>query len=235
MVSLFVIKIYQLSTSSQYHRVDYSGAANLVNKRSFLPVPAQHQQQVSSPILQRFDLHRNLSETIQIVNNVTLALQAGQIKLPLELRSIVALDNLDQELYRLFSLPKYCGMIGRRLFIQEVWRITALIFISVICRLHEIDPRLPTNIPTRLLLDRLRPTADDYYSFIETLIRSFTDNPKRLDLLMTMAICLTLDDWSHIKLKLLSFLLSDEICRGPLQEIWRGRLALGLIGFKSGE
>jgi hypothetical protein len=197
----------------------------LVNKRSFLPVPAQHQQQVSSPILQQFDLNRNLSETIQIVNNVTLALQTRQIKLPLELRSIVSLDNLDRELYRLFSLPKYRGMIGRRLFIQEVWRITALIFISAICCLHQIDPRLPIDIPTQLLLGRLQVTVDDYASFIQTLIHSFTGDPKQLDLLMTKAIRLTLDDWGHIKLKLLSFLLSDEICRGPVQETWRGRLA----------
>lgn len=175
-------------------------------------------------ILERYDLYRNLAQTIQIVNNVTVALKTGQLKLPLELRSFVLLNNMDGELYRLFSLPKCHGMIGRRLFIQEVWRITAMIFISTICHLHQIDPRLSNEMSIRLLLDGLRVTADDYSSFIQALIYCFADNSRQLDLLMTMAIRLTLDDWNVVKLKLLSFLLTSEICQGPVQDIWRGRL-----------
>jgi hypothetical protein len=194
-----------------------------VAERKFLPAPAELQQ-VSSFVLERLDLHRNLGEIIQIVNDISIAMKTEQIELPLELRSVVLLDNMDQELCRLFRLPKYHGMIGRRLFIQEVWRIAAMISISAICRLHQNDPRLPNEMSSRLLLDGLQVATDDHSSFLQTLIYCFTGNPNQLDLLMTMAVRLTLDDWSSIKLKLLSFLLSNEICQGPVQDTWRSRL-----------
>lgn len=195
-----------------------------MTERKFLPVPAEHQQQVSSSVLKLFDLRQSLDETIQIVNNIAVSLKAGLMEPPVELGSVVLLDNMDKELCRLLCLPKYHGMIGRRLFIQEVWRITAMIFISVICRLHQINPRIHNNMSRQLLLDGLQITADDYSSFLQTLICCFTDKPNQLDLLMTIAIRLTLDDWGSIKLRLLSFLLSSEICRGPVQDTWRRRL-----------
>jgi hypothetical protein len=196
-----------------------------VTERKFFPIPVEHQQQISSSVLGRLDLRRNLDETIQIVKNVAVALKTGHVEVPLELGSVVSLDIMDQELCRLLRLPKHHGMIGRRLFIQEVWRITAMIFISVICRLHQIDPLLANQMPSRLLLDGLQSTVDDQSHFIRTLIYCFTDSPNQLDLLMTMAIPLTLDDWGSMTLRLLSFLLSNEICQGPVQAAWRSRLS----------
>jgi hypothetical protein len=226
-LALFIAwSVYSLSTftglSSLSFRIDYSSTANLVTERKFHPIPVDHKQKLS--VLGRFDLHRNLDETIQIVKNIAVGLKTGQIHAPLQLGSVVSLGNMDQELLKLFRLPKYHGMIGRRLFIQEVWRITAMICISVVCRLHQIDPLLHNEMLSQLLLDGLLQTVDDQSHFIRTLIYCFTDSPNQLDLLMTLAIHLTLDDWSSMKLRLLSFLVSSEICQGSVQATWQSRL-----------
>ncbi|KAK9364541.1 hypothetical protein V1509DRAFT_636026 [Lipomyces kononenkoae] len=94
----------------------------------------------------------------QVVNSVTFSVRMGQVELPIEPLSFPLLDNSDKELYELFKLPKCHGMIER----LRLWRITAFIFISAVCCLHQMDPLVVSELPSLLLLDGLQETVDDY-------------------------------------------------------------------------
>lgn len=223
--------------SSQAVSIDYSGAANLVNRRRFLPLHAQHPHEISSPIaiqppfptnsgdsLERYDLFQDLIKITRAVNTVVVALNNRQLKLPLELMSFASLTSMDDELYRLWNLRPGGSMVGRRISIQAVWRITALMFISSICHLCQTHPLPSNDTLTELLHQEMLATMGDFSSIIPTLISCIAGYSKQHYSLATLAIHFALDDWRILGIKLLSFFSTHWICQGPIQDVWLRRL-----------
>jgi hypothetical protein len=138
--------------------------------------------------------------------------------------SFASLTSMDDELYRLCNLRTVGSMVGRRISIQAVWRITALMFISSICHLCQTHPLPSNDTLTQLLQQEMLATMGDFSSIIPTLISCIAGYSKQHYSLATLAIHFALDDWRILGIKLLSFFSTHWICQGPIQDIWLRRL-----------
>lgn len=232
----------------EMYRIDYAGAANLISKRRFTQLPADCATLIYSPIAtrppsgraftnapERYDLYRDFVQIVQTVESVIAMMRSTRLQLPITPGDCTIINDLDQELYQLYLFHEQFSVVGRRYFIQQAWRFTALICISAIPRLHRIDPtELNEEVlqKLRVLLDNTVEWSDIINVFTFSLLKGQAIQPlemaKKLRPLMNKAIYLTWADWRTVKLRLLGFFVHDEICRGPLQNIWRNRLGFSV-------
>jgi hypothetical protein len=209
------------------HRIDYAGAANLISKRRFPPLPVNHANLIYSPFAmrppnaavfkdapERYDLYRDLVHAIHIVESV---IKWACLQLPNAPENCALVNNLDRELYELFLFPEQPSIVGRRCLIQEVWRLAAIICISAASRLYHPDL---AGVMGKFLqkLHALIDTTMEWGNMIQVLVLSLLDgrtmetleNTEQLSSLMTLSISLTWENWRTVKLRLLHFLVQEE-------------------------
>jgi hypothetical protein len=176
---------------------------------------------------ERYDLYRDLVHAIHIVESV---IKWACLQLPNAPENCALVNNLDRELYELFLFPEQPSIVGRRCLIQEVWRLAAIICISAASRLYHPDL---AGVMGKFLqkLHALIDTTIEWGNMIQVLVLSLLDgrtmetleNTEQLSSLMTLSISLTWENWRTVKLRLLHFLVQEDICQGPLQNLWRSR------------
>ncbi|KAH8800429.1 hypothetical protein F5884DRAFT_810319 [Xylogone sp. PMI_703] len=223
--------------------IDYAGAASLISTRWFPSLPVDPETLVYSPIAmrppniaifndaaERCDLYRDLVRTMNIVESV--------IKSCLHLcnatvgcRTCTTVGNLDRELYELFLLPEQSTIVGQRRLVQEIWRLAALVCISAASCLY-LTHLSKGKDKFLQLLNRLHGIEIGGGIKIEALIFSLVSGQsvetaevrEQLRSLITMSVSMIWNTWKFVKLKLLYFLVQDEICQGPLQNVWKLRI-----------
>lgn len=222
-------------------RMDYAGAANLLSQRRFSSLPINNAHLKYSPVAgrppsgeifngvpERYDLCRDLVQLIRIVET---AIECDGLPLPdavLACGHRTLVNNLNKELLWFSSLPEEDNISGRRLLIQQVWRLAATVCINGIhLNPHPLDIGKRTGRFVRHLFSLL-DTATEWGKMIEILVLCLLNaqsmhtrdvSERHLSVLMTMSISLTLNSWRTAKLKLLYFLVQEDICGGQAQII----------------
>jgi hypothetical protein len=180
---------------------------------------------------ERYDLYRDLVQTIQTVESTIIEMKSSHLESSITPEGHSPVDNIDRELYQLFLFPEQYSIVGRRCFIQQAWRFAVMICLSVMPHLYRMDlTKVHVEFPQglQILLNNADEWGDVIKMFIFSLLKRQTMGPveiaERLTPLMSIAVALSWEDWRMVKLKLLDFLVQDEICQGPLQNLWRSRL-----------
>ena len=238
-----LLLLISLNLTNTY-RIDYAGAANLISRRRFSQLSDSYTAIIYSPVARRppnsaaftnvpkrYDLYRDLIQTIKTVETVMEIMRSGRLLPPITPEGCSLVGNLDRELYQLFLVPEQYCIVGRRCFIQQAWRFTALICLSVMPHLYSMDlTKVNVKFPKglQILLDNAHEWGDVIKVFIYSLLKGQTMRPveiaEQLTPLMNMAIDWSWEDWRMVKHKLLDIFVQDDICRGPLQTLWRSRL-----------
>lgn len=137
--------------------------------------------------------------------------------------------RIDQELYTSLSLPNIKGSKGRRQYIQQSMHLLSLISGAVFSRVG-------TDLG-EVLFGRFDAVFDGEG---RKLLGLFGDlcfvmiNGSRLnEQTLHARVAQILDacgpwawkEWQLFKAELLDFFLEDDVCRGPLQTLWKHRMA----------
>lgn len=235
-----LLLLISLNLTNTY-RIDYAGAANLISRRRFSQLSDSYTAIIYSPVARRppnsaaftnvpkrYDLYRDLIQTIKTVETVMEIMRSGRLLPPITPEGCSLVGNLDRELYQLFLVPEQYCIVGRRCFIQQAWRFAAMICLSAVPHLDlaKLNVEFPQGL--QILLNDALKWGETIKLFIYSLIKSQRMGPleitERLLPLMNMAVSLTSEEWRTVKVKLLGFFVQDEICQGPLQDLWRSRL-----------
>jgi hypothetical protein len=119
---------------------------------------------------ERYDLYRDL---VQIIQTAESFIKSTRLRLPNTPECWTLVNNLDRELYELFLFPEQHSIVGRRCFIQEVWRFAAMICISAVSHLHQAD--LPGAIDKFLQRLHVLDTTVEWDNMVGVLVHSILE------------------------------------------------------------
>lgn len=217
-------------------RFDYSGACNLVSKRRFCSVLSDTSgvpQIIISSLPDRYDLMKFISSIFQGLNTINTAVQINSTvpqTVPETADSASFITTVDSELYRSVCLPDQEGNRSRRRHLIQTYQLVALIYTSAISSSSSFDAETSFLRTTHEVYEFAPSWA---LSILSIFIFIFSDHEIEKDGLeqeitkvIEASFELNWDDWRSIKKALLTFLLNDEVCKGPMQELWKRRMEI---------
>jgi hypothetical protein len=227
------------SVAHKNYRFDYSGACNLIARRRLVSTKYEPEllytpldgvpETLRKNIPAGYDLYKELISTFEGMYTMTSIIRSRESSATRSLAIPNTINRVDAELYRLICLPDQIGPRSRRRYLQQSLYILTLIYTILLSSYEE-----PA---TEAFLHRFESTLAGETSSLGNAVSDlfrllFAGEPFgsevfawHISQLVDTCFSLGWSSWKYIKEVLLDFFVHDIACQGPLQELWKNRIA----------
>jgi hypothetical protein len=236
--------MHKRNHSESAYRLDYAGEAALAGRRRFeftscdptvsqSTRPLRYTPPLNAPrkyLPKNYTLYEDLMIILEGLRNAT-ALIVDLSNKERHQQHYNFVQKINHDLIQLLSPPPKCTTPFRRFLIEDSFRLSALIYLSIVPKVV-----IGGQIDCEVVLEHVRPklidSSTDWGGTIEMILKLLIaggnvhsqSNVYYVVQLMDLLLPLDWSAWKFVRDTLLDFLLHAEICSGVHQDLWLCRM-----------